>query len=356
MLDLRMMHFVLWLIAIAIAVYLVERLAVITELLAGPIVMFTCAWLISLTIEPLFVMVQMTRMTRRWSVSLVYGLLVTIIVVLVLGGIPIISVQVDGFVQNVSAAVALIPQLLMAIQGYLLRLGWQSDMQSLVRIEALITQLGGLGPLAFQQSLGVAGGVAQLLFDVCIVLILSFYMALDGQMLFSRMVALWPAEWRDEVEAFGHIMTSTFGGFMRTQLLSSLVYAVINAVVMRLFDMPSIALVTVIVAAALMLPVIGGMIALIPPVLIMILNQPQYVIVYLVIMVVVQQILFNVVLPRIMGRAVGLHPLLVFAALLVGGSIAGPWGVLFGIPLAGVIAAVANYAYARTQVERSHKP
>jgi len=157
-----------------------------------------------------------------------------------------------------------------------------------------------------------------------------------------------PIEWRDELEIFGRIMTQTFGGFMRTQLFSSLVYSCVNAIVMVLFGLPSITLVTLVVAVALMIPVVGGMIALIPPVLILVLNQPQSIGVYLVIMVVVQQVLFNVILPRIMGKAVGLHPLLVFAALLIGGVVAGPWGVLFGIPLAGVVAAVTNYVYVRS--------
>lgn len=356
MLDLRITRIVLWLVAIAVAVYLVERLAVVTTLLAGPILLFTCAWLIALTIEPVFVTLHRVHVPRIWSVTLVYVLLVSAIVVLVVGGIPIISLQVDSFVQNLPTGIDQIRELFTTIQGYFARIGLQSDMQNLLRVEALLTQFGSLGPAAVQQSIGVAGGVAQVLFDVFIVVILSFYMALDGQMLFRRVVLLFSSDWRDEVETFGRIMTNTFGGFMRTQLLSSFVYSLINALVMRLFDVPSITLVTVIVAVALMVPVVGGMIALLPPVLIIMLNQPQNVVPYLVIMVIVQQILFNVVLPRIMGRAVGLHPLLVFAALLVGGSVAGPWGVLFGIPLAGVVAAIANYVYVRTHAVHDEQP
>jgi len=50
------------------------------------------------------------------------------------------------------------------------------------------------------------------------------------------------------------------------------------------------------------------------------------------------------------GRIVGLHPLLVFAALLIGSVVAGPWGILFGIPLAGVTASIASYFRVRNQV------
>ena len=48
-----------------------------------------------------------------------------------------------------------------------------------------------------------------------------------------------------------------------------------------------------------------------------------------------QSIMMNVVGPRVMSSAIGLHPIYVVAALLVGGQVAGVWGALFGIPIAG---------------------
>ncbi|MFZ9858496.1 MAG: AI-2E family transporter [Roseiflexaceae bacterium] len=345
--DMRITPILLWLVTIGVAVYLIERLAVVTSILAGPILMFTCAWLIALIIEPVFIVLQKVHLPRVWVVFAVYLTLLVLIVVLVIAVIPVISNQVDGFVQNLPAGVEQMQRLIITLQLQLERIGIQSDMRNELRIESLFSQFGNLGATAVQQSLGVAGGIAQLLFNVFIVLILSVYIALDGQTLFRKFVVLCPADWRDEVEAFGQIMTSTFGGFMRTQILSSLVYSLMNAIVMRFFDLPSITLVTMFVAIALMVPVVGGMIALIPPTLIIVLNQTHMIIPYLIIMLVIQQVLFHMVLPRIMGRAVGLHPLLVFGALLIGGVIAGPWGGLFGIPLAGVAAAIANYVYVR---------
>jgi predicted PurR-regulated permease PerM len=98
-----------------------------------------------------------------------------------------------------------------------------------------------------------------------------------------------------------------------------------------------------------MVPLIGGAAALIPPIVVAGINKPEIIIPFVIVMLVVQQILFNMILPRILGRIVGLHPLLVFAALLIGSVVAGPWGILFGIPLAGVAASIANYFYHRNQ-------
>jgi hypothetical protein len=50
-----------------------------------------------------------------------------------------------------------------------------------------------------------------------------------------------------------------------------------------------------------------------------------------------QSFMMNVLGPRIMSSAIGIHPLYVVAAMLVGGQVAGLWGALFGIPVAGAI-------------------
>ena len=59
----------------------------------------------------------------------------------------------------------------------------------------------------------------------------------------------------------------------------------------------------------------------------------------------VQQVLLNVVGPRIMSRSIGIHPIFVFLALLLGAKLAGFWGVLLAVPVAGIINTFARYAY-----------
>jgi predicted PurR-regulated permease PerM len=48
----------------------------------------------------------------------------------------------------------------------------------------------------------------------------------------------------------------------------------------------------------------------------------------------------NVIAPRVMGSAVGLNPLVVLAAVFLGGAIAGPLGAVFGVPIVAAIASV----------------
>ena len=72
---------------------------------------------------------------------------------------------------------------------------------------------------------------------------------------------------------------------------------------------------------------------------------------WLILLVLLQQVIFNVLAPRILSQQVGLHPLLVFFAVLAGARAAGIWGAIFGVPVVAVLAAMASF-YRATREER----
>ena len=353
----RLSNAVLWLGIIGISFYLVERFAVITELLAGPLLMFAFAWLIAIIIEPIFEWGARAHIPRRFSVPVVYVLLLSLIAFGVIAIIPIVATQIQGLIVASPELTAVFWSTLDDIQLQLSNVGVNSDIRTYFNADTFLSQAGMVGREAFSQTLGAASSVAIVIFNVFIVLILSFYMAFDGQKAFDKLIRLSPSAWRDEVRTFGNIISNTFGGYMRVQIISSLIYALCNAVVMWIFGLNSITLTTVIVSIIVMVPVVGGVIALIPPIVVILASGAAGILApFVLVMLVIQQILFSVILPRMVGRIVGLHPLLVFAALLIGAQVAGPYGILFGTPLAGVAASIANYFYLRTQTETEPIP
>ena len=77
-------------------------------------------------------------------------------------------------------------------------------------------------------------------------------------------------------------------------------------------------------------------------------------------MFILQQVVTSVIAPKIMSQTVGMHPLLVLFATLIGIKVGGFWGALFGVPVVGVIYATTVYMYQHvvyedTQAERRQK-
>jgi predicted PurR-regulated permease PerM len=201
-----------------------------------------------------------------------------------------------------------------------------------------------------QQSLNFLGSAANVLFQIFLVILFSYYMTTDGPRMVSNLREALPINLHHEFDSFHQMLVRAFGGFLRAQLLSAVIYTIVNALMMVLFGLPGVALASLLAGIAAIIPLIGGMIALIPTVIVAIFVNPDVVVPVLIVMLVFQQILYNVVMPRIQGDALGLHPLLVFASLLMGGAVGGFWGALFGIPIAGAISAVVQYFYLRARL------
>ena len=235
--NLRIINIAIWLAIVGIGVFLIERFAVVTELLATPLLMFIIAWLIALIIEPLYDWLEQLHIARRFAVPVIYVALLTLLTVAIFAFIPVTYTQLNLLGQNVPNYLNLVTLFFADIETQLSSVGLNTDLTAVFRPEAIAAQLGTLGGSAIQQSLGVAGGIASIVFNIVIVLILSYYMAVDGPQLYTRLLNLCPADWQPEARTFGNIISQTFGGYMRAQILSSLLYAILNAIVMAAFGL-----------------------------------------------------------------------------------------------------------------------
>jgi hypothetical protein len=97
------------------------------------------------------------------------------------------------------------------------------------------------------------------------------------------------------------------------------------------------------------IPFFGPFLSWTPPVLVAIFFKPDVALPVLVIMVIGWFVLMNIVQPRLMSEAVGLHPVAVLGSVMIGSKIAGIPGAIFGIPVAAVIASFFFYYLGRNR-------
>jgi len=351
----------IWLGIIALAVLLIDRMLVVVGFFASTLLMFASAWLIALVLEPIvrrITAVPLPMMPRQAAAPLHVPRLVAVLViyatllgVLVIAGVslvPVLTMQLATIAAGLPETGNTLTGWIRGLESELARLGGPVVISEMIQPESIAQQIAAFGSAVVQQSLGLVGSLAALVFNIFIVLILSFYMTADGGRIPAQIVRVLPHAWRDEVEALFAIVDRTFGGFLRAQLLNSLIYAGATVIAMALLGLGNIAFAAVMSAALVFIPLVGGYLALIAPVLIALVEAPDRLPMTIIVLLVIQQIQFNVLTPRLVGQIIGLHPLLVFAALLMGGTLAGGWGILFGIPIAGVIASIAHFIYLRS--------
>lgn len=177
--------------------------------------------------------------------------------------------------------------------------------------------------------------------DTGTALVVSVLLLYDRKGLFRRgrmaVFALLPLGTARGVSAFASRALCTFSGYLRGMLLDSLLVGCLCFAGMTVLGLEYPVLIAVIIAFTNMLPVFGPFIGSVPSAVILMTVDIWQALLFLVLIVALQQFDGNVMAPRILGNAVGLSPLWVLLAIVVGGGLFGFWGMLAGVPAFAVI-------------------
>ena len=126
------------------------------------------------------------------------------------------------------------------------------------------------------------------------------------------------------------------------------------ALAMYLLGVPFSLPVGVFAGVMMIIPLVGAILAVIPPVVIALATVSlAKAIILLAVMIGLQQLVLQVLQPRIMGESVGLHPLWVLFSVLVGARFAGVWGALFAVPVAAIIQTIVQLYYFRASGDQA---
>ena len=172
------------------------------------------------------------------------------------------------------------------------------------------------------------------LLDLVLIIVVAFFMLLDGKPLWNYTLRAFPQNLRANLTV---TITKNFLGFFWGRLLLSIFFGISTFLVFILLGVPY----------ALALAAIAGVFDLIPGIgatlgigLICLIILPQGILLSLKILVgciLLQQVEENLLMPRIMQGSINMNPVVMFLALLVGARVAGLVGVFLSIPIAGVL-------------------
>ena len=192
-----------------------------------------------------------------------------------------------------------------------------------------------------EQALNIVGiglsTIQNLLFgllDLILIVVVAFFMLLDGKSLWDFALRIFPQHLRSELTV---AITKNFLGFFWGRLLLSIFFGISTFLVFILLGVPY----------ALALAAIAGVFDLIPGIgatlgigLICLIIMPQGILLSLKVLVgciLLQQVEENLLMPRIMQGSINMNPVVMFLALLIGARVAGLVGVFLSIPIAGVL-------------------
>ncbi len=207
-------------------------------------------------------------------------------------------------------------------------------------------QLSAQGTDILNNAITILSETANILLDFALVLIISFYLLGDGAAMIQRALDLVPTNGREQAYFFVASLDGVLGGYIRGQIILSILAGILGGGGAEILGVPYPLLIGLMTALLELVPVIGPMVGAIPAVAIALFFTPvATAVILLVWFIVFQQIVTNLVGPRIMGIAVGISPIEAILAVLVGYPIAGFLGAFLAVPVAGIIHILIREAY-----------
>jgi predicted PurR-regulated permease PerM len=221
-----------------------------------------------------------------------------------------------------------------ALEQTLLSLGISQDQLASARSQ-IISQAEGLAGNILPLLTGVAGAAL----DVILVAVISIYLLIDGRRVTTWLRQNMPLRQRGRIRFLLDTLQRVVGGYIRGQLLLCSLIGLLVGAGMEIMRVPYALLLGVLAFVLEFIPVLGTLVSGTVCVLLALTQGWLLAVIVLAYFVIVHIIEGDVVGPRIVGKAVGLHPVVSLAALLAGSELFGIWGALLASPVAGVLQA-----------------
>lgn len=183
--------------------------------------------------------------------------------------------------------------------------------------------------------------------NIVLVIVISFYLTVDGKHIRDRIIAIMPRRSLNGVLLFEDALNRVVGNYIRGQLLLAFIIGMMASIVCVITGLGNFALIVGVLAFVFeTIPMVGPALASIPAILLsLLLPHPVPRTFYVILaFVIIQMIESNILGPRIVGHAVGLHPVASILALLVGAKLFGAFGALIATPiLAAIWVVIASF-------------
>jgi predicted PurR-regulated permease PerM len=299
----------------------------------GALLLIYISALIAIGLSPLVNELERKRLMRqrvpRWAAILViYICIIAALVAIAAMVIPAVVMQARDLARE-------FPRLLHQGQQWLINHG------VLTREISAAEAVQQTAPSAAQDTLGLVAnavlGVIGGVFGLITVLVLAFYLLVDSTSLILVFLRLFPREKRSQVNDACRRVTNKISAWLGGQLVLSGIIGSTAALGLFLMGVPFFWVLALIAAIGELIPIVGPILSAVPAVIVALSVEPALALAVILFFIAQQQLENHLLVPKIMQRQVGISPVFVIIALLIGGSLLGVIGAILAVPTAAIL-------------------
>ena len=282
-------------------------------------------------IDPIADWCEKHHIPRTIGVLSLYAMLLGVLIAVVILLIPPLASQTGEFLSSLSRLFSGTLDQLAVLKDFGERYGVLDNVESgIAALESGFSK--AIGSIFGTITNALSGIVSVIMF-----LVISFYLVVEEGALKRMAKILAPEQYHVFLSNLLLKMQLKVGSWLRGQLVLSMIIGLMVYVGLLILGV-KYALVLALLAGLLeFIPYIGPILAAIPAILLASSVSPLKAGMVLILYFVIQQVENNILVPKVMQKAVGINPVISVVAVLIGARLGGVIGILFAIPVVTAI-------------------
>jgi predicted PurR-regulated permease PerM len=278
---------------------------------------------------------------QRWipvgSKRLPRWLAILVVYVLIIGAAASIVVLVaTPIAEQASQLWEQLPRLTDRAQAFLVKYG---IIDRPFTVDEAIQQAPGAATAVGTAAVAVTWTLGFIL-DCITVLILTFYLLVESDSIYGNIARFASKEQRPRVVDGIRQISTKVSAWLGGQLILSMVIGTSAALALWALGVPFFYVLALIAAVGEMIPVLGPLLSAVPAILVALTVSPQTAVWVALFFLLQQQLENNLLVPKIMERQVGVNPIVVLIALMIGAALLGIPGAILAVPTAAILQVV----------------
>lgn len=226
---------------------------------------------------------------------------------------------------------------------------WIKELDLLERLEKLkFSDVSTYIPDVIKTTFGITAGIfgftisfISVIVDIVVGIVFSIYILSDKERLKRQAKSVTKMMFKEKtyerISYYTRLTTNTFTQFLSGQITEAFLLGVFCFIGMTVIGFEYPLMISTIVGITNIIPIVGPIFGTIPGVIVLLLVNPSHAIWFVIYIIILQQLESNLLYPRVVGSSVGLPPLWVLLAVLIGGGLGGVLGMIVAVPFMSII-------------------
>ncbi|MDI6799504.1 MAG: AI-2E family transporter [Actinomycetota bacterium] len=341
--DFKKLFFISWSVVglLMLAYFLMIAMSKISDV----ITLFLYALIIVYILKPVVNFFEKKRAPRFLAVILSYLVLAIALGLIVLAVAPIFISQISGLIEKLPGYFFELEKVVSDYRTQFAAL--KLPPEALDYLSSAAVSFGEYMLEAFSllpgHTVGALSFIVSAVLKPFFALIISFYILMDYETISGFFLGLVPKSHLQNFNEALRMVNVSLKGFLKGQALVILAVAILSWISLSLLKVEYAFALAFIIGLFDIIPYLGPIIGGGLAVIVAFFQSPMTAFWVIVAMVAIQQIEAFLISPNVMGKQVDLHPLAVLVAILIGGSLLGPLGILLATPVAATVKGLYFY-------------